>query len=98
MRVLKQQIKQIIKEHLDEVAIDKLTQEGVLDESSEHSEIMNITDLKKLFHTKSHDFSIETRFSPTEARWAVRELERAEAWLRRYRLAEDAPTKELKET
>ena len=87
MKITRKKLKQIIKEHLDEVAIDNLTQEAALSENL--ADINNITDLKNLFNVRSQGGTV-ARFDPTEVKMAVRELELAEAWLRRFRLAEDA--------
>ena len=87
MKISRKKLKEIIKEHLDEVAIDNLTQEAALSENL--ADINNITDLKNLFNMRSQGGTV-ARFDPTEVKMAVRELERAEAWLRRFRLAEDA--------
>ena len=95
MKISRKELKKIIKEHLDEATLDNLTQEVALSENL--ADINNISDLKNLFTVRSQGGTV-ARFDPTEVKMAVRELERAEAWLRRYRLAEDAPTKELKET
>jgi len=96
MKISRKELKKIIKEHLDEVAIDNLTQEAALGESP--AEIRNITDLKNLFNARSQGGTVAVEFTTTEVEHAVRELERAIAWLRMFRLADDTPVKELKET
>ncbi len=95
MKISRKELKKIIKEHLDEAAIDNLTQEAALSENL--ADINNITDLKNLFNMRSQGGTV-ARFDPTEVKMAVRELERAIAWLRMFRLADDTPVKELKET
>jgi len=105
MKISRKELKKIIKEHLDEATLDNLTQEAALGESP--AEIRNITDLKNLFNARSQGATdsygsvratVAVEFTKTEVDDALRELERAESWLRRFRLAEAAPTKELKET
>ena len=99
MKISRKKLKQIIKEHLDEVAIDNLTQEAALGESP--AEIRNITDLKNLFNARSQGatdsygsvrVTVAVEFTTTEVDDAVRELERAIGWLRRFRLAESQDT------
>ncbi len=90
MKITRKKLKQIIKEHLDEVAIDNLTQEAALGESP--AEIRNITDLKNLFNARSQGATVAVEFTTTEVDDAVRELERAIGWLRRFRLAESQDT------
>ena len=62
------------------------------------AEIRNITDLKNLFNARSQGGTVAVEFTTTEVDDALRELERAIGWLRMFRLADDTPVKELKET
>ena len=105
MKISRKELKKIIKEHLDEATLDNLTQEAALGESP--AEIRNITDLKNLFNARSQGATDSygsvratgaVEFTTTEVDDAVRELERAIGWLRMFRLADDTPVKELKET
>jgi len=96
MKISRKELKKIIKEHLDEATLDNLTQEAALGESP--AEIRNITDLKNLFNARSQGGTVAVEFTTTEVEDAVRELERAIGWLRMFRLADDTPVKELKET
>ena len=96
MKISRKELKKIIKEHLDEATLDNLTQEAALGESP--AEIRNITDLKNLFNARSQGGTVAVEFTTTEVDDAVRELERAIGWLRMFRLADDTPVKELKET
>jgi len=93
----------------EEDALHKAVADIVDDPVSGESpaEIRNITDLKNLFNARSQGATdsygsvratAAVEFTKTEVDDALRELERAIGWLRMYRLADDTPVKELKET
>ena len=71
MKISRKKLKQIIKEHLDEVAIDNLTQEAAL--SDEQVAGTDVKTLVNLLRTRSGEGGsrTEARLSPAEADQAV---------------------------